>query len=902
MSETGHPVTTLRRHELDTLNAHQATARSDRSQLVLLEGPLGSGRTTLLSRFTRQCVDGITVSVSALPWTSDSPYDLAEQILDTLPLPGAPGEAGCPAHSPLMLAEAFAAADRPVTVVVDDAHWTDTESLRALVTAVRRAGCGRVLVLLAADDAASDLSPAFRKLRERHVDHTVPLGPLTSAEIRDLAHTAAGVHLSPGKARLLHEHTGGDLSSVLRIVAEATPEIWRDTSRSLPVPASVRAEVHEALQRCSPAGTAAARLVSVLHEPVRYEDVRDVLGVPDPLPGLDEAVRHGLLRVQDGTARTCFRFVSPMVRAAVYRSVPPAERRELHLRAAAGLKEPDPVLEHQAAAALGGDEELSAALRDRAGVHAAAGEWPTAARLFLTAAELTDGRDTRDALTIAGVDALVGSADIPAAMLHTPMLEEVRPCPSRDASLGYLDIHRGRRREAHASLHRAVAALDPATDPAGFASVAQRLVLHSLCEWRPEQLVHWAERVQETGEPGTSAVVEAWAIRTLGQAIVHGEGDGSRERLVAEIGSVSATHTQRFQMAAGWVALAMDDPVPARGLLESALPTREGDGSARISLWAEAWLARTHFVLGEWDEALRVVARASARFERYELTLLSPLLHWTAAQVHALRGDDAAAGNHLRRLDTSPEGYPIQVIPSAMCNIQCAAVRGDHEAVLRAARPLLELSESVDIHQPGFWPWHDMYSDALVLAGRVEEADAFLRPHEERSALAGHRSTTAKLSAARGRIHAARGDIDRCRSAFERASELIGDIPVPYYRARIHFGHGQALRRAGKRREADAALASAREIYVSLGATVYVEQCDRELRAGGFNRPRSEDPSKLTAQEWAVTELVASGMTNREAAERLCVSVKTVQYHLTRIYTKCGVRSRSALAAKFAEA
>lgn len=892
-------MTSLRRRELDILDGHLAEARSERSLMVLLEGPLGAGKTTLVSRLIRQCRGGTPASVTALPWTNDRPYDLAEQILDALSLPGPSREVERPAPSPLMLVEAFSVADRPV-VVVDDAHWADPDSLRALVTAVRRVGCGRVFVLLAADGGAAPSE--FHEFSEHHVDHTVSLGPLTSTEVRDLAHTAAGVHLPPGRARLLHEHTGGDLPSVLRILTESTPDTWRDGSRPLPVPASVHAGVHQALERCTPAGAAAARLVSILRGPVRYDDVRDVLGVPDPLPGLDEAVRRGLLRVVGGTARTRFDFVSPMARATVYRSIPPAERRELHLRAAAGLADADAVLEQRAAAALGGDEGLSADLRERAGVHASGGEWPTAARLFLTAAELTDVRDTRDALTIAGVDALVGSADIPAAMLHIPMLEEVRPCPPRDALLGYLDIHRGRRREAHASLQRAVSAVDPATDPMGYATVAQRQVLHSLCEWRPEQLVHWAERVQETGVPGTSSVVEAWAIRTLGQAIVHGKQDGSRERLVAEIGALSPTQTQRFQMAAGWVALAMDDPVPARGLLENALPTQEGEGSARISLWSEAWLARTHFVLGEWDEALQVVARASARFQRYELTLLTPLLHWTAAQVHALRGDHAAAEAHLRRLDTSPEGYPIQIIPSAMANIQCAAARGDHEAVLRAGRPLVELSESTDFQQPGFWPWQDMYADALVLAGRVEEADTFLLPHEERSALAGHRSTMAKLGAARGRIHAVRGEIDRCRRSFERALELIEDIPLPYYRARIHFGHGQALRRAGKRREADAALAAAREIYVSLGASVYVEQCDREMRAGGFNRPRSEDPTKLTSQEWAVTELVASGLTNKEAAEQLCVSVKTVQYHLTRIYAKCGVRSRSALAAQFAEA
>ncbi|GAB3714788.1 LuxR family transcriptional regulator [Nocardiopsis nanhaiensis] len=890
----------IRQRDLDTLHALLGLAGAERSLLVLVEGPLGSGKSTLVSRFAGQCRDGATALVTALPWVSEETYDLAGQILDALgPVHGTVGEP--PTASPQMLVDTLNQADSPTVIVVDDAQWADVPSLRALVTAVRRGPGGQVLVVLAADDGSRVPLADFAGFRDHHVDHTLSMGALTSAEVRELANAVSGVHLSPGKAHLLHAHTGGDLPSVLRILTEADPETWRDGSRELPVPAALDASVRDTLARCSPAGAAAARLVSIMRTPVRFDDVRDVLGVPDPLPGLDDAVRHGILRAVGGPGRAEFGFPTPLVQAAVYRSLAPAERRELHLRAAMSLGDTDTALEQRAAAALGCDEGLSEALHERARLHAGAGEWPTAARHYLTAADLTEVPDSRDTLVIAGVDALVGAADIPSALLYRPLLEEVRPCPSRETLLGYLAIHRGRRSEAETYLLRSEAASDPVSDPAGYANTAQRLVLHSLCRWQPEQLVHWADRVQEVGAPDSSSVVEARAIRSLGQAVVHGELEGSWGRMATALDGLPSTQAQRFQMAAGWVALVMDDPVPARRLLENALPTREGEGSARISLWAEAWLARTHFVLGEWDEALQVVARASARFEQYELTLITPLLHWTAAQVHALRGDHTAAEPHLRRLTTNPEGYPVQIIPSAMAMIQCAAARGDHEAVLRAAQPLVDLAENLDFHHPGFWPWQDMYSDALVLAGRVDEADAFLSPHEERSRLAGHRSMRAKLGAARGRIHAARGDTNRCQQSFEQALALIEDVPLPYYRARIHFGHGQALRRAGKRREADAALDSAREIYRGLGATVYVEQCDRERRAGGFNQSRSEDPTRLTAQERAVTELVASGLTNREAAEQLCVSVKTVQYHLTRIYAKFGVRSRSALAARFAE-
>ncbi|MBQ6639648.1 MAG: helix-turn-helix transcriptional regulator, partial [Saccharopolyspora sp.] len=77
------------------------------------------------------------------------------------------------------------------------------------------------------------------------------------------------------------------------------------------------------------------------------------------------------------------------------------------------------------------------------------------------------------------------------------------------------------------------------------------------------------------------------------------------------------------------------------------------------------------------------------------------------------------------------------------------------------------------------------------------------------------------------------------------------------------------------------------------------ERCERELKAGGMHARRAVDLTGLTAQETAVARLVAAGMSNKQAAVELYVSVKTVQYHLTRIYGKLGIGSRGELAARF---
>ena len=117
----------------------------------------------------------------------------------------------------------------------------------------------------------------------------------------------------------------------------------------------------------------------------------------------------------------------------------------------------------------------------------------------------------------------------------------------------------------------------------------------------------------------------------------------------------------------------------------------------------------------------------------------------------------------------------------------------------------------------------------------------------------------------------------------------------------MEFAYGQTLRRAGKRRESATPLRRAREGFAALGASTYTERCDRELQAAGVSAVRREatDWSSLTAQEEAVVQLVAGGATNKEAALELFVSVKTVQYHLTRTYAKLGVSSRTELAARY---
>ena len=128
----------------------------------------------------------------------------------------------------------------------------------------------------------------------------------------------------------------------------------------------------------------------------------------------------------------------------------------------------------------------------------------------------------------------------------------------------------------------------------------------------------------------------------------------------------------------------------------------------------------------------------------------------------------------------------------------------------------------------------------------------------------------------------------------------MADLPLPFSQALLEMAHGQMLRRTGHRRAAAEQLQSAHNRFAELGARPYLERCEQELSACGLAPAKRHDfdPSKLTAQELAVARLVAAGMSNRQVAAELFVSIKTVQFHLTHIYSKLRLSSRTELAAR----
>ncbi|MFD7599722.1 AAA family ATPase [Streptomyces mirabilis] len=915
-----------RDREIAALTRTVGSACAGRPALVLVEGPAGIGKTALVEQAMQawsvlpEEPGPRVLRVTGVAWESGLPLGVADHLVRTcgdgssLPDPAASDavlETSRLLHRQWTTAQEAA----PLVVIVDDAHWADAESLRAVRSAVRRMSDERVLVLVVTRDEPYELYDTrtaheelqLSALRTREFldgcqDGAVLPGPLTAEEVRTLAWEIHGLALDLSAARQLCRHALGNPRHLTQLLRELPRETWQDWRPELPAPARYASAVRHRLDRCKESARHLVEACAILGDDAALTEATELAGVTDALLAVDEAQAAGLLNATSNPGRTQLAFTHPLARAAVLTGISLTRRADLHHRAAEITTNRGRSLAHRVAATSTTNDALADELDAYAAERASAGEWSAVADALVRAGRLSTARAVREDRLLRAVDAMIGAGDIPQATAFAAELESFPAGILRDVVLGYLAIMRGRPAEADTFLAQAWERCDPVRHADLMARICQRRVLHALGHFNGRDLVAWAHRAIELADPDHPSAVESEAVLGLGLAMT-GQPDEALAAYEAAAAKLpGGAQPQRFQLGRGWVDNALDAPEAARRRLEAAVPTGYRMGSTRISLWAQGWLARTQFTLGAWPEALETVQRAAARLAEVRIELSRPLVHWTGAQLYALRGDWEAAEHHVSEAAAAPHHYEVMLIPSCLARAQIAEARGDYERVAEALSPVVHLTQRMSMDEPGFWPWPDMYANALVMTGRLDEADTFLGPHEDLAARRAHRSAMARLGLARGRLTAARGNADAARQEFEQALTRLEHLPLPYDRAQVNFAYGQTLRRAGKRREADTVLKNARDAYSALGATTYVERCDRELKAGGLHSARlAPGLAQLTPQEQAVARLVAGGASNQQTAVELFISVKTVQYHLTHIYSKLGIRSRSELAARFPE-
>lgn len=891
--------------ELAVLHAQLGRVCEGRSSLVVLEGPAGIGKTALAGEFVSAIENAVVLEVSGDEGESELPYGVLGQLGgQALQVPEALAGLCAPLASvrpdPLVVGAALLELlgqlqqNAPVVVAIDGADWADLPSLQALTFALRRLRTDRVLAIMIVREGDHPRLPdGLRRLLRSSAALRLPLSGLSARELQALSARIGPVRLTPQAAERLHEHTRGVPLHARALLQQVRAETLADVDAPLPAPRAYTTQVLGRVCQCDPAAQRLLTTAAVLGTSAPLHLVARMAELAEPLPVLEQVTGAGLLVEWRTGAGVSVGFPNPLVRAAIYHDLGPATRRRLHLLAADLVDDVVPRLHHRLAAADQVDEELVREVALVGRRQASAGDWAGACGCLTRAAQLTEEGPERDLLIAEAVEALLAAGRPGDAAALAAQVAPGGDPGVRSYALGSVALVSGRVEEAGRQLDHAWSHAKGDERPAS--GIAGRQAWAALLRGRGAEAARWAA-VPSEGVPG-ELVRFAWLVG-LGLAGRAEEGLAvSGELPMPAQGSAGELDAL---LGRGVLRLWADDLAGAQADLLGLLAVGAGR-SAAFQLLVASSLAQTEYRLGRWDEAAGHAELGASTADDFGQVWLASYAHAVAALVPAARGEWERAATHVRaaRAACSPDNTSAQV-STAAAEALLATARGDHEAAVTSLMPLTRTNLP---DEPTVVLWRALLADALVNVGRLEEADTVLVPCELLALDRERRSVLAAAARARAGLYAARHEPGEAETGYQVALEHTAKIEMPFEEARIQLAYGTFLRRRGRRSAAAEHLEAAQVTLSRLGALPYLEQCDLELAASGRAVLRPQDTARLglTPQEHTVAVLISRGLTNRQAARKLVLSVKTVEYHLSHIYTKLGITSRTALIGKLSD-
>jgi DNA-binding CsgD family transcriptional regulator len=884
-----------RQRELGILGERLAAAQMGHPHVVYVEGEAGGGKSTLISRFLGSLTGAVVLEVAG----DEAETLLSYGIIDQLK-PGVLTEPGTDPMAVgarlLNLLDRLQADGQAVVLVIDDLQWADRPSSRAVLFALRRLRADKVLAVVAT--RTGELAdPGWARFvgGDTRVTH-IRLGGLSPADLTELASTLGLGVLSQRGASLLAAHTEGNALYCRALLDEiGIAGLSATGDRGLPAPRQLSAVILARVAALPASTQSFLSAASVLGQHAPIPAIASVARLPDVQNEVDASVEAGLLT--EGNPAPELAFAHPVYRAAIYADLSPASRRELHARAAevvagrAGLA-------HRVAASLGPDEALASELEASARATAAAGDAGASAWALEQAAALSPAAEDREGRLLDAAMTLLNAADTPAAARVLASCQA--PSARRDALTGLLGVFTGSP-SAEGRLLAAWQAHDPDIEGEIGARAATSLANWMVLSGRPDQALTWADRAVG----GTVAGSALRAMACTAQAYAFAAAGRSPEGL-AVLGFLPVPGNE--------VPLSGTDGLIMRGMLKvyvDDLPGAIADlgvASARLRTGLPstypgpclAHLSDAHFRRGDWDAAVTHAQLATSLAQDTDRPLDLVRAHARAAQVLAFRGQWPAAQAHASAARAAAERLPLVMAMAtvAVAGASLASARGDPAGVLLATEPVRATGVASVGGQPGIFNWRAFEADALIGLGRLGDAETALTEFEAAIPLAGLASATMALARCHGNLAAASGNAAQSEAAFTHAHSFETEVPMPFEHALLSLDDGRRLRAAGNRPAAVAQLAKAHQLFSGLGADPYVQACATELAALQVTAATGSPAALLglSRSELAVARLVATGLTNREVASELFVSVKTVEYHLRNSYIKLDITSRRALA------
>ncbi|MGW6280597.1 helix-turn-helix transcriptional regulator [Kribbella sp. NPDC055071] len=875
-----------------------AGARVGASGVLLVTGEAGIGKTALLDQSAAQA-DGLRVlRASGTEAEQEIPFGALLQLLrpalaglDRLPGPQQVALATALAlqRGPSVPADRFAvgaatlslicryAEDAPLALIVDDAHLLDRPSAEALLFAARRLVADPIVLLIAA---------------RTNEPHPLADADLPTLQLDGLPLDAARQivrHLPGELVERLHQTVAGNPLALLELADDPDQLHRMPPGVPLPVPALLAEAFTTRANRLS-AEARIALLVAAVDDCELGAVARACATLDVPVAVLEEAESAGLVAIRDGEVQ----FRHPLVRSAIYTSAEPAERRTVHRAVARVTPDEDRRAWHLSEAVLGTDDEVAAGLVV-AGEHAAdRGAHAVASTAYERAARLSGELSDRALRLVAAGEAAwsAGLADRADALLDDALLLD----PPRPVRIGVQEIRAdiavkcGSPARARDILLAAAAECE---DPA----VATVLLVDAvgacfrLCDATGGlDVAHDIDRLLPTVERAGPRIIGMLASGVA--KILAGQGGTSQIRAaVALAPSNELDRDRRRQVWMVIAALFLRESTDGRALLQQAMVERREQLALATLPGLLFVLARDDATTDRWadavtsyDEGIRL-SRETGQTTELAMNLAGQA--WLAAHQGSAECQTFAA--EALRICVDRQIH-LGTVWSLFALGDLELGRGDPASALPQYERLVDVLAANGLKDADLSPAPELVEVYLRL-GRPDQAAGVAREYAVLAEAKGQPWSLARAARARALI-------DESEPDFERALAWHAETLDAFELARTRLAYGGWLRRVRRRVDARTQLRQAVADFDALGAAGWADQAAAELKATG-ETARRRVPStvdELTPQERQIAVLLTDGQSIREAAARLFLSPKTVEYHLRKVYAKLGIHSRAELA------
>lgn len=792
-----------------------------------------------------------------------------------------------------------AAAVAPALLVVEDLQWSDEPTLLVLRTLARRLGQSRLGLLMTyrpwpEPPRLPETVAAFEENGATHLQ----LGPLDRRCVEALVLDHGGRSLLERLAPHL-DAAGGNPFYVEQLVHLAAQR----SGSELEPPRTMHAAVLRRLSFLPPGTRRLLRYAAVIGVDLRMPVLtavvgRSAAGVADLL---QPALAAGVLGEKDGALA----FRHDVIRDALYASLPTSVRSSLHVetaRALAALEAPpDHIAAHYALGAQPEDEDAPRWLAVAA-EHAMEVAPARAADLLARAVALTRRGDTAALRSrLAGALVWAGRPEEGEALA----LEVLRESPPHElrAELAVVLAHalnlQGRIPDSVEALGAVVA--DEEVPAAARSRVLAHVALGRLLSGQFDEARSQAEQAQQMGEQAGSDAAVCMAL-TVQSWCSYSVGDlepalrlGAESVRRADVSASVEAHRQHPRMFLGLVLLGADRFDEAEAVLRRGLASGREIGSVWDVPTYQCGLALRRFYAAEWDDALAEAETGISFSEEFETVHGRAFLRSVVARIAAHRDQGEVAGEAIaaseRDLAASSMRFGLDQILLARAVV--------HELRDQPDEALSLLAAAWDIHAALRMNTHYRLAPALVrlavAAGDLDRARAVTVDVEQAAALTATPTAAGAALRCRGLLEDAPDLLVRAAAAYRRG-------PRPFERAGAAEDAGVALLRHRRPVDAEPLLCEAERVYRCVGAEWDLRRLGGTSRTGGVRLPAGRRRatsgwSSLTPTEQRIVDLLSEGLSNPDIAARLTISRRTVETHLSHVFRKLDLPSRTALAA-----